>query len=135
MRKKGYLLDTNICIHLFKGQYGLKEKLCQAGLDNCYISEITLAELTYGAMCSSNKAKHMAEIEQLLKIVTVLPISPAISAFSQTKAELRKAGCMIDNFDLLIGTTALVNSLVMVTENVRHLSHIKALEIENWVQR
>lgn len=47
--ERQYLLDTNICIYLFKGKYKLKDKLCGVGLDNCFISEITLAELTYGA--------------------------------------------------------------------------------------
>lgn len=135
MKQKGYLLDTNICIHLFKGRYGLREKLLQAGLDNCYISEITLAELTYGAACSANVQKHTTEIEQLLRIVTVLPISPAIKTFAKVKAELRKKGMMIDNFDLLIGVTALENGLTMVTENVKHLCHIPGLSIENWIQR
>lgn len=135
MTSKGYLLDTNICIYLFKGRYGLRDKLCQVGLDNCYISEITLAELTYGALCSANVPKHTAEIEQLLKIVTVLPISPCISTFAKVKSDLRKSGTLIDNFDLLIGATALANDLTMVTENVKHLCHIDRLPIENWVKR
>lgn len=44
-----YLLDTNICIHYFKGQFGLKKKIENIGFENFAISEITLAELIYGA--------------------------------------------------------------------------------------
>jgi len=44
-----YLLDTNICIYFFKGLYHLDEKIENIGLQNCAISEITLAELFYGA--------------------------------------------------------------------------------------
>ena len=44
-----YLLDTNICIHYFKGQFELKEKFKTIGYENLAISEITLAELIYGA--------------------------------------------------------------------------------------
>ena len=29
---KGYLLDTNICIYLFKGKYNIREKLIEVGL-------------------------------------------------------------------------------------------------------
>ncbi|MGX5855750.1 PIN domain-containing protein [Dyadobacter jiangsuensis] len=43
-----YLLDTNICIHYLKGEYDLKNQVQKAGFDNCYISEITIAELLYG---------------------------------------------------------------------------------------
>ena len=42
---------------------------------------------------------------------------------------------MIDDFDLFIGTTAVVNNLIMATENVKHLSRIENIKIENWVER
>lgn len=33
---KGYLLDTNICIYLFKGKYNLMDKILEVGMENCY---------------------------------------------------------------------------------------------------
>lgn len=42
---------------------------------------------------------------------------------------------MIDDFDLLIGATALKHDMVLVTDNVKHLSHIGNLQIENWIER
>lgn len=42
-----YLLDTNICIHLFKGKFGLDQKIKSVGMDKCAISEVTLAELVF----------------------------------------------------------------------------------------
>lgn len=44
-----YLLDSNICIHFLRGKYNIIEKLNEVGIDNCAISEITLAELVFGA--------------------------------------------------------------------------------------
>ena len=41
---KRYLLDTNICIYLFKKRHHILERMNQVGWENCYISEITLAE-------------------------------------------------------------------------------------------
>ena len=43
-----YLLDTNICIYFFKGKFDLATKIEKIGIENCAISEITLAELTFG---------------------------------------------------------------------------------------
>lgn len=40
-----YLLDTNICIHLFKGHEYLVGKIEAAGINSCYLSEITILEL------------------------------------------------------------------------------------------
>lgn len=132
---RGYLLDTNICIYLFKGKYNIRKKLTEVGLKHCFISEITLAELIYGAQCSSNVKKHTKEIEDLLSILQVLPIRPILTDYGRVKKELRLAGMMIENFDLLIGVTALANNLVMITENVKHVGHIPGLKIENWVEK
>ncbi len=53
-----YLLDTNICIHFFRGKYNLYNKIMDVGIKNCAISEITLAELVYGAEHSDNPSKN-----------------------------------------------------------------------------
>lgn len=52
---KRYLLDTNICIYLLKKRHHILERMNQVGWENCYISEITLAELYYGASISGQK--------------------------------------------------------------------------------
>jgi len=49
-----YLLDTNICVHYLRGQFKLADKIQEVDLRNCAISEITLAELAYGAENSSD---------------------------------------------------------------------------------
>lgn len=55
--------------------------------------------------------------------------------FADTKALLRQQGKLIDDFDLLIGTTALKDNMTLVTDNVKHLARIPGLHIENWVKR
>ncbi len=42
------LLDTNICIHLINGDYNLSAKLKQVKVENCFLSELSLAELLFG---------------------------------------------------------------------------------------
>lgn len=49
-----YLLDSNICIHFFRGKFGIINKLNSVGISNCAISEITLAELVFGAYPEKN---------------------------------------------------------------------------------
>lgn len=53
--KMKYLLDTNICIFLLRGEYNVDKKIDSVGLENCYISEITIAELKYGAELGRRK--------------------------------------------------------------------------------
>jgi len=42
---------------------------------------------------------------------------------------------MIDDFDLLIGVTAVANNLILVTDNEKHLKRISKLKVENWIDR
>ena len=37
-----YLLDTNICVHFLRGKYEIDKTIKEKGLENCYISEITV---------------------------------------------------------------------------------------------
>jgi len=130
-----YLIDTNICIHFFRGEFNLFEKFEEAGIENCAISEITLAELVFGAENSTNPKKNYQLIEDLTDQMMILPILNAIYVYGKEKARLRSAGTMISDFDLLIGCTALEKNLTMVTENVKEFERISGLKIENWIIR
>lgn len=101
-----YLLDTNICIHFFRGNFKLLEKFEEIGLENCAISEITLAELVYGAESSANPERNLLIIDRFVQRVVVLPIFDSIFLFGKENARLRKSGNKISDFDLIIGCTA-----------------------------
>ncbi|MBA3986256.1 MAG: type II toxin-antitoxin system VapC family toxin [Flavobacteriales bacterium] len=129
-----YLLDTNICIHFFRGEFNVLEKFQEIKLENCAISEITLAELIFGAENSSNPTKNYKLIDKFSEQVKILPIFNAINLYAKEKVRLKKRE-MISDFDLLIGTTAIANDLIMVTENTSELGRISKIKIENWIQR
>ncbi len=130
-----YLLDTNICIFFLKGKYNLNEKLKQVRLENCCISEMTLAELKYGAECSDRIADNRKMIDDFAKEITIIPIFNSLDIYAKEKAKLRKTGELIDDFDILIGATAIANDLILVTENEKHLIRISKVKIENWIKR
>ncbi len=119
-----YLLDTDICIAFLKGKNDLLKKIEQVWFHNCFISEITIGELTYGAYYSSQIEKHKAEVTKIKKLFQVVPIFECLDLFGQEKARLRKAGNLIHDFDLLIGSTAVFFNMDMVTNNEKHLSRI-----------
>ena len=97
-----YLLDTNICIHFFRGKFDLIDKFQEVKLHNCAISEITLAELVFGAENSSNPQKNHELIERFSEQVRILPIYNAINIYAKEKVRLRKNGNMISDFDLSV---------------------------------
>ena len=129
-----YLLDTNICIYYMKGMYGLDKKLKSINAENCYISEITLAELKFGVENSKNPEKNNLALLDFLAEIQVLPIFEAIDFYAKEKARLRKIGRTIDDFDLLIGSTAVKLNLTMVTNNVAHFENISNIKLENWIK-
>ena len=130
-----FLLDSNICIHFLRGKYNIIEKLNEVGIDNCAISEITLAELVFGAEKSDNPKKNHKLIEKFIGQLSILPIFDAFQTYGKEKVRLQSEGKMISDFDLLIGCTSIENDLIMVTENIKEFDRIKGIKIENWVKR
>lgn len=130
-----YLLDTNICVHFLRGNFELINKFRQIGIENCAISEITFAELVFGAENSSNPEKNLELIEAFTNQLIILPIFNAIHLYAKEKAHLRSKVLMISDFDLLIGCTAIEKGMIMVTENQKEFERITNIKIENWVVR
>lgn len=111
------------------------DKIDSIGLKRCAISEITKAELIYGAAYSANPLKNYRLIATLCEDVTTLPVTRSIFSYGKEKARLRKTGTMISDLDLLIGCTAVAHELTMVTGNVSEFKRISQIEIENWTKQ
>ncbi|MFZ1800852.1 MAG: PIN domain-containing protein [Chitinophagaceae bacterium] len=114
---KKYLIDTNIAIFYMKGMFDLEAKFDKATADNCFISEMTLAELKFGVEKSEKPEKNKKALDNFLTGVQILPIFHSLDLFAKEKARLQKAGTTIDDFDLLIGVTSVTHKLTMVTNN------------------
>jgi tRNA(fMet)-specific endonuclease VapC len=130
---KKYLFDTNICIYFLKGLFNLDKKIENAGLSNCFVSEITIAELKFGAENSENQEKNRKTVDQFVNKFTIIPIFNSLDVYAKEKSRLRKKGLPLDDFDLLIGATAISNNLTLVTRNVSDFERLKGIQIENWV--
>ena len=108
------------------------------GFEDCYISEITIAELKYGAELGraqgfSQRNQHLNEF---LSSINVLPIIDVLDLYAKEKVRLRLAGTPADdNFDLLIGCTAVKYGMIMVTENIKDFKNIQGIQLQNWIQR
>ncbi|RMD97162.1 MAG: type II toxin-antitoxin system VapC family toxin [Bacteroidetes bacterium] len=127
-----YLLDTNICIFYLKGRFSLDKKIQSVGISNCYVSEITIAELKFGAENSSDPLKHHQIINEFNNVFTILPLLPSLDVYAKEKTRLRKAGTPLDEFDLLIGATAISNNLILVTNNIKHFKRMQGVKLEDW---
>ncbi|WP_439647486.1 PIN domain-containing protein [Brucepastera parasyntrophica] len=95
---------------------------------------MTYGELLYGAKKSKHVERNMAEVYRIRDLFPIIPIDISIiEIFSELKSKYDKKGIVIDDFDLLIASTALTHNQILVTNNVKHFNKIKELKIENWV--
>ncbi len=137
--KTRYLIDSNILMHNQRGYFDLDQYLAdhKISIKNCFISEITKIELGVGEILLKKKGyKFKISTEDLISSFDVLPISNVIPTFIEEKCRLQLEGTPIENnFDLLIGCTALVNDMVMVTENTKDFRNLKGIKLENWFVR
>ncbi|WP_251047242.1 hypothetical protein [Hymenobacter sp. ISL-91] len=46
---------------------------------------------------------------------------------------MRRSGRPIDDFDILIGSTAVAHGLTLVTRNTCHFADLVNLPLENWI--
>ena len=74
-------------------------------------------------------------VDSFAKEITILPIFNSLSVYAKEKARLKKSRVILDDFDILIGSTAIANNLILVTDNKKHLSRLSNIKIENWVKR
>lgn len=132
---KQYLLDTNICAYLFRGKYGIEDRIRKAGLRNCHISIITYAELYYGCKLSDDFDYNFQVLSEFCDNIDIIGIEEVIDYFATEKAKLKETGNLIEDFDILIGATALQYNMTLVTENVRHISRLSGIDVENWINR
>ena len=75
-------------------------------------------------------------LNEFFNEIKILPISDAIDFAAKEKIRLRLQGFPLDdNFDLLIGSTAIVYDFVMVTDNVKDFKNLAGITVENWIKR
>lgn len=115
-----------------KGRFGLNKKFESKNSDSLFISEITLAELKYGVANSDNRESNTLALTNFLSGVQILPIFDALDTFATEKSRLKKEGRPVDDFDLLIGASAIANGLILVTNNTKHFERLKGIKLENW---
>ncbi|MDX9751525.1 MAG: type II toxin-antitoxin system VapC family toxin [Flavobacteriales bacterium] len=127
-----YLLDTNACIHFMRGKYGMHARVAAVGVGHVAISEITWAEMLFGVEKSEQQARNRLALDTFLSDFRVLPITPAIPIYAKERARLEAIGKPLDDFDLLIGATAIHHGLALVTNNTRHFERLHGIVLEDW---
>ncbi len=133
---KPAIIDTDTTSYFFRNNANvvakLEEYLQEHGF--VYLSVVTYYEVLNGLYFKDAK-NQLAQFEKFIKLNQVLPLTNQIARKSaKLYAELRRKGHNIGHNDVLIAGTAIVNDLTLITNNVRHFSRIKELDIDNWAE-
>ncbi|MGR3318625.1 MAG: PIN domain-containing protein [Candidatus Anammoxibacter sp.] len=96
---------------------------------------MTVAEIVYGAVKSSRTEYHMDNLRNsLIPSVNIVSFDEkAAFVYGQIRADLEKAGKIINHSDLQIAAITISNKYILITGNVRHFKRIPNLRVENWI--
>ena len=128
-----YLLDTDTLVFALHGHPGVLRNIRDHVGDPAAVSVISYGELLYGAAKSNHPLENIASVRGLMERFPVVDVTPAVmEVFASLKAKLEAPGKRIDDFDLLIASTALSLGSAVVTNNVRHFRSVPHLAVESW---
>ena len=128
-----YLLDTCTCIAIIKKKPNVIMRLKEVGIDECKISDITLAELYFGAY-KSGRSEHFEDVVEIMNLFEQYPISE-LKKYGEIRWQLESKGLKIGDMDMFIAATALEEDLIVITGNTDHFSRVEGLKVENWMER
>ena len=131
-----YLLDTNICIYIRRNRPAQVLTRFRSLLPGAAVmSVITYGELRYGAEKSSERARTVGILEELIALIPVESLTAAAGeAYGVVRATLSVQGAMIGNNDLWIAAHARALGYVLITNNEREFRRIPGLVVENWAE-
>ena len=88
------------------------------------------AHVVSGGLSLGNNRNPIQEVIPFINLLKRL----GSEKFSSEEIRLEKAGIVIEDLDLMIGTTGVAGDLIVVTHNIKHFNRIKGLEYEDWVK-
>ncbi|MBR1465415.1 MAG: PIN domain-containing protein [Bacteroidaceae bacterium] len=131
----GFIIDTDTWIEFFHHHCGVEKMIASTPIDKIFVSEVTIAELTFGALHSNAVERHLKEPKAIEDTFTILPISKAIRDYAEIRHEMTSKGKIVGDFDILIAATARHYNLTVVTHNTKHFQHMTGVNIVDWVTK
>ncbi len=119
------LLDTNILIEMYKGNEVIIHRIKVIGQNNIAISDVTSAELLFGARNKDELKILKKDIEKL----TTVSISTNISKLAVNLVEKYSLSHKLSLPDALIAATAIQNDIHLFTLNIKDFKFIKGLKL------
>lgn len=128
----GLILDSDVIIDHLNNKSDYLSSIVSNSDEDLFISIITWSEIVYGVKKSKNLINDYKQFTNFIVDlnIKILEFDLKIAdKFIDLKINLEKRGVRLEDFDLIIASTAIVNGLVLVTKNIKHFSRVQKLEL------
>jgi tRNA(fMet)-specific endonuclease VapC len=127
------MLDTDVSSYIIKRRPDSLLSRFEKYAEQLYVSVITAAELRFGAE-KARRPKLSELVEAFLERLSIIDWTEEVTHhYLRIRSALEHAGTPIGNMDLLIASHAVSVGSMLVTNNLRHFSHVPGLKIEEWL--
>ena len=138
MTGQTYMLDTDTCIFLMRGEFPrLAARVQSVSLQQQVMSVVTFAELTYGVQASAavHRKQNQAVLDSLALHLAVLDWpQEAAPHYAEIRLDLKKRGAQLGEADLMITAHARAMGATVVTNNTKDFGRVRGLAVENWTK-
>ncbi len=135
MKNIGYLIDTNIITAILKKNEKVNNELNKVSSQQkeVFISCITFYEIKRGLLYAK-ATRQLSDFEQLCNKykVVLLDDLQIIERAAEIHADLKRKGTPIQDADVLIAATAIVQGLILVS-NDSDMLRVVGLTVEDWL--
>jgi tRNA(fMet)-specific endonuclease VapC len=136
MKIKKVIIDTDILSAILKNNPIVDKEASKylKQYKQLTFSLITKFEILRG-LKSIKASSQIKSFGLFCSVSEIIPISDIIiEVASNIYADLHQKGQLIGDADILIAATAMVNGLVVITNNESHFNRISGIIIENWLK-
>ncbi len=128
-----FLLDTNVCIAVMRGNAAVAERLRGVLPDDCGVSSVTIYELYSGIERCKFPAQERQKVERFVNPLHLVEFDQmAAMKAASIRWHLQKRGMLIGPYDLMLAGQALALDLTLVTHNWDEFSRVPGLKIVDW---
>jgi len=128
-------LDTNIITAFLKNDLRVVRRVSDylELFEKLTINIISYYEILRGLKDLGNEEK-LKRFEGFIQENELVSIrKETVEKAAEIYAYLKKEGNLIEDADILMASTAIVEDLVLITNNIKHFKRVKDLRIDNWI--
>lgn len=130
-------LDTNIITAFLKNDLRVVQRISDylELFEKLTINIISYYEILRGLKDLGNEEK-LKRFEGFIQENELVSIrKETVEKAAEIYACLKKEGNLIEDADILMASTAIVEDLVLITNNIKHFKRVKGLRIDNWIEK